>query len=507
MDNYDQALELLIKRTSEGLGLKLNKSEYSKDLKDYSNTTTKFITNAVNDLVNYYKKSEVYTKGETDNLLSALHSISMKVVETLPESDQQSNVIYLVPAKGPNPENAKDEFIWLEGKWELIGTTRIATTQVFEAEKTSFEKADSEVIDEYFKTGAGKDKGKAAGDHFVITVKIDGAEHHKNAYVLDKDGVTWKAIDGKTTAGSVIFKDNITGAGRWDRVGNIKKDANGTVNIPVKGKSVEEILNSIFYAEEQPNVLEQPSVSNFKLTEAGAVEVGTKITVCNYGTAFLNKGKYEFGPETGITPSKITVRRECEPAAMSTDVGTADKGTDDNGGKGFIIGDAEGEGVVTSLKYKCSVQHTVGAVAHNSAGKASNPQIKINAGTVAATSEAITGFRAYFYGGTENTGEPNSAIVRGTTASTKPYKAGDEITFTVNKGTKKVLIACLGTEVGVTKVVNNTFMNLDVTETFVKKENVNVEGKNGYTAKPYNVWVYAPAVPYEKNTTFTVTLG
>ncbi len=59
---------------------------------------------------------------------------------------------------------------------------------------------------------------------------------------------------------------------------------------------------------------------------------------------------------------------------------------------------------------------------------------------------------------------------------------------------------------GVTKVINETAMNADVTSTFVKST-VPVEGANGYVAKDYNVWVFEPAVAYGNAAVLKVTLG
>ena len=65
---------------------------------------------------------------------------------------------------------------------------------------------------------------------------------------------------------------------------------------------------------------------------------------------------------------------------------------------------------------------------------------------------------------------------------------------------------CIATAKGVTKVINETAMNADVTSTFVKST-VPVEGANGYTAKDYNVWVFEPAVAYGNAAVLKVTLG
>lgn len=69
-----------------------------------------------------------------------------------------------------------------------------------------------------------------------------------------------------------------------------------------------------------------------------------------------------------------------------------------------------------------------------------------------------------------------------------------------------VAIACIATAKGVTKVINETAMNADVTSTFTKST-VSVEGANGYAAKDYNVWVFEPAVAYGNAAVLKVTLG
>ena len=73
-------------------------------------------------------------------------------------------------------------------------------------------------------------------------------------------------------------------------------------------------------------------------------------------------------------------------------------------------------------------------------------------------------------------------------------------------GTQRVCIACLASKTGVTKVINETAMNADVTSTFTQST-VDVEGAEGYTAQSYKVWVFEPAVPYENAAVLKVTLG
>lgn len=82
-----------------------------------------FITKAVNDLTNYYLKSETYTKEEVQSLISAINSVTLQKVESLPEPGE-SNVIYLVPKSGSG-NDIYDEYIFIDGKPEHIGSTQV----------------------------------------------------------------------------------------------------------------------------------------------------------------------------------------------------------------------------------------------------------------------------------------------------------------------------------------------------------------------------------------------
>lgn len=87
-----------------------------------------FITKAVNDLVNYYLKTETYSKTEVDALVAAVSGMHFEVVSELPTTDIQTNAIYLVPSASSQTANVKDEYINLDGTtagWEQIGSTAI----------------------------------------------------------------------------------------------------------------------------------------------------------------------------------------------------------------------------------------------------------------------------------------------------------------------------------------------------------------------------------------------
>ena len=64
-------------------------------------------------------------KAWVNNIMAG--KIQIKSVSELP-STGESNIIYLVPNGSNTGNNVKDEFIWVDNKFELIGTTEVDLT-------------------------------------------------------------------------------------------------------------------------------------------------------------------------------------------------------------------------------------------------------------------------------------------------------------------------------------------------------------------------------------------
>ena len=339
-----------------------------------------------------------------------------------------------------------------------------------------------------------EDNGKVLG-------ALDGI-----AVWVDKGGGSTPS--GELTSDDITMAENITLAGNYTQIGNWTKTQNGTAVKEVAGMTLTEVFKNIFTATLQPTITAQPSVGGFNLSGAGAVEAGTPVATANYTAATLNPGSYQYGPATGVTAESWTLERVTNTG--STQIGTSEgatlpAGSDNNGGAGFIIGDVGGENVVSSLRYRATVQHTAGVTAHDNLGGDSSPVVAIAAGSKSKQTTAYTPYRNYFYGATVDKPTLDSAYIRGLTKSNRAYSAGT-ITLNVPAGSNRVCIACVATATGVTQVINETALNADVTATFAKST-VQIEGANGYTAVDYNVWAFEPAVPYENAAVLKVTLG
>lgn len=69
-------------------------------------------------------------------IVSQLNSLSKQVVTSLP-STGEDNIMYLVPSTTSKAQNVYDEYLYINGNWEHIGSTEIDLTnysQFIEAE-------------------------------------------------------------------------------------------------------------------------------------------------------------------------------------------------------------------------------------------------------------------------------------------------------------------------------------------------------------------------------------
>ncbi len=75
-------------------------------------------------LADYMTTSEV--NDAITSAVVAASGIRFEAVDTLPETGT-ANVIYLVP-NGQTGSNVKDEYMWIDGKWEILGSTAVDLT-------------------------------------------------------------------------------------------------------------------------------------------------------------------------------------------------------------------------------------------------------------------------------------------------------------------------------------------------------------------------------------------
>lgn len=96
---------------------------------DPQNSNKRIISASPSDLSNYY------TKSETDALISAIDEFNVEVVSSLPATGEE-RTIYLVPKSGGSSPNVRDEYMWINNAWELIGDTDVDLTNYYTKTET-----------------------------------------------------------------------------------------------------------------------------------------------------------------------------------------------------------------------------------------------------------------------------------------------------------------------------------------------------------------------------------
>jgi hypothetical protein len=101
---------------------------------DADATLRLLIQQVTNSLVNYYLKTETYSKIEVNQIVDNVRQFQYKVVTTLPTASTDTvGYIYLVPSENPKTRNVKEEYITISEEsggqttysWEHIGSTNI----------------------------------------------------------------------------------------------------------------------------------------------------------------------------------------------------------------------------------------------------------------------------------------------------------------------------------------------------------------------------------------------
>ena len=337
----------------------------------------------------------------------------------------------------------------------------------------------------------------------IIDTVVDSKSYGKVSFMYSAQENDWVALVGNVDADKVILRGDITLAGNYTQVGNLTKTQTGTATFATDGMSVAAALKEMLSKRVQPSITANPSVGNVTINPSGAVEAGTIIASVTGSKVTFDDGAYTYEAATGVTVTGRTVTRVTSPAASGGDVTVADDGSfTDTGadGTGFQIGDQGGEGVLSNLKYTETVSYSAGNVAKDNLGDASNPVVKISAGSVSKTSAAITPFRKYFYGyGSTQTVTIDSDAIRSLTNSTGAASNGTTFTINITDGTKEVIIAYPGSLRDITSIEDKNAFGTDIKGSFTKST-VQVEGANGYTAIDYKVYVYHPDVALGANT-------
>ena len=199
-----------------------------------------FVTRAVTDLEQYYRKSETFTRAEVQALVSAVPKFKVEVVDTLPTEAIAADVIYLVPG-GQNGQDLYAEYLYVNGRWELLGTQQLelagcATTEWVNTRLQDFQPAGDYVLRSQLpelsqgavqsvngKQGAvvlsAQDVGALSADGSAAdAAKLGGQmpDHYAAAAALDDEIERAKAVEQDLETGKLDKTEQAADAAKLD---------------------------------------------------------------------------------------------------------------------------------------------------------------------------------------------------------------------------------------------------------------------------------------------------
>lgn len=409
-------------------------------------------------------------------------------------STEANGLAGLVPA----PSKGKtDLFLRSDGQWaELnVTTTLTADQNIITIENEDETNLHADLI----QAAIGIDNIDInKGDIAIIKDLIAENKWHYTSYVYN--GEHWTAMDGNYNAENVYFEDDFRVTAT---IGTITELTNGQAILPAKGKNLFEVFSDLLAQRQKPKVtLPYATIS---LNNSGVYEVGTTL-IPEWKTTFY-KGKYSYGPETevedvgGIVTSTHDANEQVILAgalANATGLFESCQVTDDTVYKAYLTYGWNNDSVnpIDNFGDECS-----------------DLKITLAENKNATSGNSITGYRAWFKGGLNTYSHEqaldsntirNSLEISSTAISSHTFemKASDY------EDCKRIIIAIpVNTNKKVQQVYLKSSSNADITSEFIKQTStLDIEGAEGFTAKPYNVWIYEPA-QLDATEIYTITIS
>ena len=210
------------------------KTDLKTKLSEFENDAA-FVTNTVDNLTNYYLKTETYTRDEVNNLISNINKITVEVVTKLPTEAISTSTIYLILIDAE--KNVYSQNMYINGKWAILGSTSVDLTGYVKSDELTT-KLEAYATNESVETHTSNNDIHVTTDEKTSWNNAATASHsHENKTILD--GIT----EEKITAYNKAVTDDHTHSNK-DVIDTItqenidKWNSGGASYIPGQGISI-----------------------------------------------------------------------------------------------------------------------------------------------------------------------------------------------------------------------------------------------------------------------------
>ena len=302
-----------------------------------------------------------YTKAEIDKMFGEAGTVQVEAVDVLPTENIRENVIYLVP-NGSSGENYYDECMYINGKWEIIGNTKIDLSNYYTKDEvdnksivnialpnSTFESSSGNIRQEDYQAFLPllqflytKCKG-TSGDRFIRLPLVNINTAHDSSTWLDLDnGQLFIVNESYTKTNNTIdvrldgvpkldesgvakyFRLRVTGNIENDNITSIRSVSINKSTIPVATKKYVDDSRPIIYLNAETSDIFKKEVNTKLLPYISNPSVDlTKYLVYLYGpfTAQFDKQmKYIYGTLmeiSSLTQTKVTLKELVQDISYS----------------------------------------------------------------------------------------------------------------------------------------------------------------------------------------------
>lgn len=235
------------------------------DYHSLDNIPSSLVHNTSKNLLNYYLKTETYTREEVQAIVSTIPKFSIQVVTTLPTTDISGTTVYLLK-DSDKTSNLYTEYIYVDNKWEILGSQQVDLSGYAKTEdiptqlsQLSEDETHRTVTDEEKETWGNK--SDFSGDYNDLKNKPSKVSEFEN----DKEFVTDEELNSKGYAKESDLKTHkedgvahITNEERqaWNNKSNFSGNYNDLTNRPTIPTKTSELTNNSGFLNKMPTASE-----------------------------------------------------------------------------------------------------------------------------------------------------------------------------------------------------------------------------------------------------------
>lgn len=191
--------ERAVKDLNNGILLEDN-NDHTHDYSEITNTPTiptktsdltndsGYITKTVDNLTNYYLKTELYTQDEINELIGNINHLDSKIVDTLPTENISTSTVYLIKV---GDTTNYTQHMYIDGAWANLGETQIDLTDYYNKTQADNKFATIETVathttDEYIHVNVSEKAliSKIPSDGNICSTSVSDVSETNIAYTL-----------------------------------------------------------------------------------------------------------------------------------------------------------------------------------------------------------------------------------------------------------------------------------------------------------------------------------